>query len=399
MKKKPHLLFITTSSLAANPRLVKEFEALKKDFNCFVLSYIHHDWTLELTEAIKIRNPEVQFVEIDRKNKVLQTVQFKIKHKLAILLNSVFLNSFKIAAYASNDKAPQLWLAAKKMAREFAFSRVFAHNLGAFYAAVKLSDNSQVSLQLDIEDYYPGEALYFNKKYEKRNRMLIMSHGFLKANSITYASKGIEIECEKHFNVSAQTKQATIINAFNAIDFNQPKPQDSTHIKCVWFSQHIGPNRGLEQVFEAAKAMSQVKFHLIGNKNEPYIDTMTLSSNIILHDIMSQEDLHNFLGEMDIGLALESEQVDYNRDICLTNKFLAYAQSGLYILATNTFGQSQFLNSLNYNAGLIMESTLNDSLMQINRDVLSTENKIERWHNAKLFSWENEQIKLKKLLE
>ena len=69
MNSKPNILFATTSSLAANPRLVKEFEVLKADYNCDVLSFKHHDWTLELTEAIKRRNPEVHFIEIDRKTK------------------------------------------------------------------------------------------------------------------------------------------------------------------------------------------------------------------------------------------------------------------------------------------------------------------------------------------
>ena len=337
--------------------------------------------------------------EIDRKTKLLQTIYSKVLHKLAILLNRFFSKNFKIAAFASNDKALQLWLEAKKRSKKTKFSNGIVHNLGAFYAGVKLFGENEIALQLDIEDYYPGEALYFNKKHEMQNRMHIMAHSFLKAKSITYASEGIALECQTHFKVGAETEEVTIINAFKAIDFKKPVSKASDKIKCVWFSQHIGPNRGLEQVFEAAKEIDEIEFHLIGNRNQSYLNGLELSDNVIIHDIMNQEDLHDFLSQMDIGLALENGAADYNRNICLTNKFLAYAQSGLYILATNTFGQTEFLKSIDYDAGTIMETSLLNSLSHLDQNVLTMENKIERWQEAKLFSWENEQLKLKKLLK
>lgn len=398
MHIKSHIVFLTTSSLASNPRLVKEFEALKKDFNCSVLCFKHHDWSLELSEAIKKRNSEVHFIEIDRKSATLQTILCKVIHKSAILLNPFFSKNFKISAFASNDKASQLWLQIKNLPKEIKVARVIAHNLGAFYAAVKYSEKNDVAMQLDIEDYYPGEALYFNKSYETQNRMHIMKYSFLKADTITYASKGIQLECEQHFNVKRETKQVTLINAFKASDFSEPKVDTSEKIKCVWFSQHIGPNRGLEQVFKAARDLSHIEFNLIGNYNKDFLDRVAISDNIKVHAIMEQEQLHEFLSRMDLGLALENVNADRNRNICLTNKFLAYAQAGLYILATDTFGQTQFLKALDYDAGLIMVSTLKEALQQLDKTSLTTSSKIKRWQSAKLFSWDNEQLKLKKLL-
>ncbi|TXE09282.1 glycosyltransferase family 4 protein [Gelidibacter salicanalis] len=392
------LLFITTSSLASNPRLVKEFEVLKNEFSCHVLCFKHQDWSMELSETIKSNNPEVNFIEIDRKSAIITTIICKIIHKVSISINSTFPKSFKVCAFANNDKALQLWFKAKTLDKKTKFSRVIAHNLGAFYAAVKFSDKKSSALQLDIEDFYPGEALYFNKKIEKQNRMELMAHGFIRAESITYASKGIQLECAKHFNVPTETKQETIINAFKADDFLQPKDYTSDTIKAVWFSQHIGPNRGLEQVFEAANSLKHIEFHLIGNKNQDYLDTFILNTNVIVHDIMKQEELHEFLSHMDVGLALENVNADLNRDICLTNKFLAYAQAGLYILATDTFGQTQFMNSLHYKSGVIIDKTLKEALIELDENEIAIATKIQRWQKAKLFAWETEQLKLKQLL-
>ena len=134
------LLFITTSSLAANPRLVKEFEVLKKSFECTVLCFKHFDWSLKLSDEIVERNPEVHFIEIDRKGEIIKTVFSKVIHKIAIALNPLFATNFEVCAFASNDKALQLWFTAKALQKNPKFSRIIAHNLGAFYAAVKLSE-------------------------------------------------------------------------------------------------------------------------------------------------------------------------------------------------------------------------------------------------------------------
>lgn len=393
-----NLLFITTSSLASNPRVVKEFENLKNDYACFVLFFKHKDWSLELSEAIKLRNPEVHFIEIDRYVLVFQTMIAKAIHKIAILFNRLISKSFKVCAFASDDKAPQLWFMTKKLSKKYNFSHVIAHNLGSFYAAVKLSDKMKVRLQLDIEDYYPGIALYFNKSIEEQNRMRIMAHSFLKADTITYASEGILLECKKHFISQNKTEHTILINTFNASDFMRPEAKVSNKIRCVWFSQYIALNRGLEEVFQAAEKLPDVEFHLIGNCKNDFENEMDIRDNIIIHDVMEQLKLHTFLASMDVGLALEPGK-DLNNTIALSNKMIAYAQAGCYILSTNTFGQSQFLNSLNYQAGQIINSNLADSLQKLDTNLLNLPSKIERWQKAKLFSWENEQLKLKQLIQ
>lgn len=224
-----------------------------------------------------------------------------------------------------------------------------------------------------------------------------MAYSFLRAESITYASKGIELECEKYFKVRNHTKQLTIINTFKANDFSEPKSTTLHPLKCVWFSQNIGPNRGLEQIFEAAKSLSHIEFHLVGNQNPEFLKIITISDNIIFHDIMQQSELHIFLAKMDVGLALEPGK-DLNNLIALSNKIITYAQGGLYILATDTFGQCDFLKSLDYNAGLIMTSSLENALQNLDNDLLSTNSKIGRWKNAKFFSWDYEQLKLKEVV-
>ena len=101
---------------------------------------------------------------------------------------------------------------------------------------------------------------------------------------------------------------------------------------------------------------------------------------------------------MDIGLALENKDGDGNRDICLTNKFLAYTQAGLYIFATDTFGQDHFLNQLGNQFGIIIKSSLKETIEQLDKTVLDHTNRIERWEKAKTFSWERQSEVLTKVM-
>ncbi|MCK0115081.1 glycosyltransferase [Gelidibacter sp. F63206] len=398
MNKTSEILFITTGSLATNPRLVKEFETLKSNVKCHVMYFLSDDWSMALTKEIKLRNPEVNFIEIDRKKIFLETIVSRVLHKIAIVFNSFFKNNPQICAFANNDKAPQLWFKTKRLFKNVNLSRVIAHNLGAFYPAYKLAINSSIKLQLDIEDYHPGEALYFNEKHEYKNRIVIMQSTFNSADAITYASEGIKLKCETVFNFKQQTKRAVIINSFRSDDFPEPIAINK-EINFVWFSQNISPKRGLEEVFEVAKEFSNIKFHLIGKPDQNFIERMEISDNVVIHSPMSQDKLHEFLSKMDVGLALENRDVDGNRDICLTNKFLAYAQAGLFILATDTFGQTHFLKKLGKQAGIIIETSLSDEIRQLNRELLQHSYKVERWKRAKVFSWETQSNILKEMVK
>lgn len=111
--------------------------------------------------------------------------------------------------------------------------------------------------------------------------------------------------------------------------------------------------------------------------------------------------LHITLAEFDIGLALESIEQDQNRDICLTNKIWAYAQAGLFVMATNTSAQKLFINE-NPWAGLIVGQKKVEIEPKVNWLLGNIEKirkeRIIRFEMAKDLSWEKEGEKLKKVI-
>jgi hypothetical protein len=133
------------------------------------------------------------------------------------------------------------------------------------------------------------------------------------------------------------------------------EPSPGPGLRLYWFSQRIGPGRGLEDAVRAA-GMSDVpiELHLRGNETPGYVRSLrTLARGIAPQLVIMQHppepsDLMIELcrrGGYDVGLALEQTHV-FNRTVCLTNKIFTYLAAGLAIAFTDTTGQRTLARDL-----------------------------------------------------
>jgi glycosyltransferase involved in cell wall biosynthesis len=196
-----------------------------------------------------------------------------------------------------------------------------------------------------------------------------------------------------------ENQHLLINNCFSQTEF-QFTENNSEKIKFVWFSQNISQGRGLELVIPAlAKFKDKIELHLIGNLYANFNDAFlsNYSDFITLYKPLSQKELNLKLSEFDIGLAIELNTADFNRQICLTNKIFAYTQSGLYVLATDTFAQIKFIEE-HKNIGLITKQKTDDFITSIEKIINNISeirnNKKSRFNYAQQLSWENESKKL-----
>lgn len=101
--------------------------------------------------------------------------------------------------------------------------------------------------------------------------------------------------------------------------------------------------------------------------------------------------MHQTLSKFDIGLAIEPGK-DFNNELALSNKLFAYLQSGLFVLATDTIEQDRFIKGTIISGMTINKKfiDLEEKLLQLylNRHTIRSQN-LERFHHAKMFSWEN----------
>ena len=388
-------LFVTTSSLATNPRLVKELKKASEMATCHVVYFNSSDWSQTFNTEIENQVQDVLFhrININRFNFLYLSSKLgnKIFKKLRFLHKFEFFNSVSIS-----DRSILLIIYLFCLRCIFKFSLVIGHNIGVFFPITLLFSKNKIVV-LDIEDFHPGERSSDSDDYSKR--VQLFRNTLAKASFLTYASPLIGEYSLKLIPDFPITKSALINNCFNASDFRFKEYLDNK-ISFVWFSQNIAAGRGLEWIIPTLFEY-KVKVHLtlIGNLYQNFYDEFLINYKEVLTILppLHQDELHSKLCEFDIGLALEQVSSDINKDICLSNKIFAYVQSGLYVLATATHGQSAFLDK-HSTLGLLCSSDENmlettiDTLIKNIFEIRKIKN--ERFEYAKKLSWENESEKL-----
>ncbi len=292
-------------------------------------------------------------------------------------------------------------------------SLIIAHNPGSLYPAHKLSEKLGIPFHFDVEDFHPGEGISKSDYDPNSNPMATLMKRLLPyADRVTFASPLIMKESLK---LCHSIKYPIVINnCFPHCEFHSPadlsseahekgeassKASSTTKLRLVWYSQNINHSRGLEPLIEAIQGLrGEVALTLIGQLHDGFAASWIEPNRSFIETLepMPQKDLHRSLVKFDIGLALEPGK-DFNNEIALSNKIWAYFQSGLFILATDTNAQQQFLQEHPKHGILTspMPNKLRDTLVKLieKKESICGE-MIQRYEAAKPFSWEHESLKV-----
>jgi len=398
MSKK--ILFLSSANLTVNPRLLKELKfAVEQKYDVHFVGFNLSSWSDVLDKEI-VKNIDAQFNYIDvSRNNFKSWLISSVVEKVSGYLYVFFKKNLKINSYANSKRSFLLNGFLKKNKQKF--DLIVAHTLPTLYPAYKLAKKTNTKFTFDIEDFHPGELVQDKTGNEVKRKQFLMKSLLPKADYVTYASPLIG----KHSLDLAGNiiENHTLVNncfSKSEFQFNESKAEK---IKFVWFSQNIAYGRGLEFVVPALYNFKEkIELHLIGNLYQSYYDEyLSKYKEIIkIHKPLTQVDLNLKLSEFDIGLAIELNSADFNRQICLTNKIWSYLQAGLYILATDTPAQKQFMTE-NVNSGLITGQTEQDFEKSI-ADIITRIEEIKnrkkyRFESAKAYSWEEEKKKFNKI--
>ncbi len=395
------LLFISKDNLTTNPRLAKELKfAVEAGYEVDFVGFDMGNWSNEIEkETVKNISASFHYISATRKP-FLPWFVSSLVEKFTQKIYTLFKNNLAINAYSLSKRS--ILINQYFKSKNVKYDLIVAHHLSTFYPAYILSKKLNIPLILDIEDYHPGEQISDNDKNEKQRREFLMKTILPKAAFITYASPLIGEYSLKLIPDFPKEKTILINNCFSQTEF-QFKENNSEKVKFVWFSQNIAKGRGLEFVAPALeKFKNQIELTLIGNLYPDFYENFLekYSDFMKIEKPLSQKELNLKLSEFDIGLAIEPGK-DLNNTIALSNKIFAYAQSGLYIFATDTPAQNLFLEE-NKNIGLITKQnndSFENSLKEIIKDIQNIRTqKFERFEYSKQFSWENEREKLFEIL-
>lgn len=336
------ILFITTQNLASNPRLYKEIQlAISKGFEVEIICFEFDNWSKEINTCLKQELGSINIISIPAGRNPLCPWLWSVFTETTLRTVAKFLplgvSSLSQAVSRRSDLIIGVF---KKMSKP---DWVIGHTPGAMWPVLKAAKNFNCKAGFDVEDYHAGEGrnIYLQNFTRKLMRNLLPQMSY-----VSFAAPLILQQVQSDTNVDAE-KWFTVMNYFPAAEFPEPSIISGGPLKMVWFSQNINEGRGLELILPLIKqSKHSLELHLIGNINNGFYEKHVKGiPNIIVHAPMTQKNLHQALNQYDIGLALDLP-VDANRNLVITNKLIAYLQSGIYVLATNTKAQYALLNDL-----------------------------------------------------
>ena len=391
----PGILFISTHNFTTNPRLVKEIDlALRNNYEVSALCCSFNNWSKENNEKIKLRLiSQINYYEIPgNRTPFIPWVLSSFWFSFSKIMLQFFPENLYFLSLNSNKRSWLLLQKNKEISEKV--DLVISHNPGSFYPAMKFAQRNKIPFGIDLEDYHPGETT--NEK-SIRNLKNLLKKILPKAAYLSAASPLI-LQYTLNDIVPYEKQTEVIRNWFPSTEFQRPLEINKERLQIVWFSQNIAVGRGLEQIIPVIKKYeSTIELHLYGNMQQPFFrEWLKDIKNIIVHKALPQKELHKELSKYDIGLAIEPGK-DLNNELAISNKILAYVQAGLFVLASNTVAQKEFL--IQYiNAGILTELDENSFTKNIEFLLKEKENlrlqKQKRFIGAQDYCWENESEKL-----
>lgn len=395
------ILFLLQGNISLVPRAEKAIEALLTQ-GCkiqLVMVNRHPKWKqldIPILNKLKV---EYTYLSIRREEGLWEWLTTSILHKFSIAASYIFRKNEHIRSFASSKLHVLYWWNKNKISKLFQADVVAGYN-AMLYAAWLISSRMTIPFIFDMEDYHPVETIYHSdRQMEIRRRTENCVHLLPKAQFVSFASSMIQMQTVSLLQSRNCSMKScfTINNTFKTSDFNfEPSPERK--VQFVWFSQTVSYGRGLELILPFfTQFKDEVELTIIGNMDERFCQDYFLDNqgNIRVLPAMQQAELHREIGKYDIGLATEifTDRTD-NRALCLTNKIFTYLLSGLFIFATNTPAQKDFIDSHTAHGIIVtpdaqsLESGFKyiiDNISEIRAE------KAKRFSDAKKFSWETEQ--------
>jgi glycosyltransferase involved in cell wall biosynthesis len=329
------ICIITPGHLSTNPRVVKEADALAAaGHSVHVIACAYSAWgeaaDAEFADRPWVREPPVRFGP--RAPKGLRLRQKARRASLLALARSGAPLPLAGLAAAYHDAAPELSRRAAKVPADL----YIAHYVAALPAAAAAARRRGARYGFDAEDFHPGDPPDRPEYAFERSLISRIEAAVLPGCAyMTAAAPGIADAYAAEYAVSRPTVVLNVFPTADAAPAATPRGTAPGAPSLYWFSQTIGPDRGLECAVRAI-ALSQAAphLHLRGQASPAYAEAlMTLAraegvaDRLHLLEPAAPGDMVRLAADFDVGLVGETG-VSRNRRIALTNKQFTYLLAG-----------------------------------------------------------------------
>jgi glycosyltransferase involved in cell wall biosynthesis len=330
---------ITPGHLSTNPRLVKEADALTQaGHEVTVLAATYQAWGRETDRAFAERpwrraSPVAFGPDAPAGLRILQVA----RQRAARAVFAAGARGPRIAAAAAHPATPDLAAAAAQIPADL----YIAHYIAALPAAARAAQAHGAAYAFDAEDFHAGEA----PDGVAGDRPLIASveRAFLPGAAwVTAASPGI---ADAYVEAYGLARPTVLLNVFPR-DEAPAGPTGGGSFEpgpsVYWFSQTLGPDRGLEAAIGAiGRARSRPHLVLRGQPARGYRAELErlaaqagAADRLHVRPLAAPCDMARLAAEHDLGLAAETGRTR-NRQIALTNKLFTYLLAGVPTLLSD----------------------------------------------------------------
>lgn len=342
------ICLVTPGHPSTNPRLVKEADSLTEDgAEVHVVAGKFMGWADEADAVFSDREWDISWCPFGDMAPPARDFWYRLRRRVCERIAPRDRYVPGLTDRAFHYIVPELTAAAMQWPADL----YIAHNLAALPAAARAADEHHAMLGFDAEDFHRGEFRKHDQSKRKKLTELLEAKYVPLCGHLTAASEGI---AQAYSDVFAIEEPNVVLNVFPLLERKGQTPQDELKkekssddvISLYWYSQTIGPNRGLQSVLRALPQLAErVHLTLRGRWADGFEHTFrTLAAELDVTNRLRvlppapPDQLVERATQHDIGLALEQAHTR-NRDVCVTNKLLVYLLAGIPVVATATTGQ------------------------------------------------------------
>lgn len=234
---------------------------------------------------------------------------------------------------------------------------IYGGTTGALAAVAEAGRRTGTPYAVDFEDLHSAETLGADAPLVDALAALVERDVIAGAVFVTTSSEAIGAEYLRRHGV----EPAVIHNTFPLPPAPPTFGRDSSRpFKTYWFSQTIGPARGIEEAIVAlGRAGISAEMVLLGRAQDGYLEAIRRLAHaeapqvaVIHHPPVAPGAMVESARGHDAGLALDHGP-PLNRDLCITNKALTYILAGVPVVMADTPGQHALGIDLGRGAALV----------------------------------------------
>jgi hypothetical protein len=347
MSGQSRIVMLSGSSLCHNPRVMKAATTLARNgYDVHVLG-AWLDADLKARDQAMLAQAPFRFEPVF--DATLPGLHHTAMHTLRRVRRKAANAVYGLTGWQSCDQLGYGIGRLLARARALKADLYIAHSEPALYVAWRLMQEGRHA-GVDMEDWFSEDLLPQARKHRPLGLLRMLESKLLRC--CAYASCPSRAMSEALAAAYDCRPPAVVYNAFaladrRAIDGFRKDRHDAEVPSICWYSQTLGPGRGLEELIAALPLLDRdVEVHLRGRAAAGFQDWLMSSvperwrTRIYFHSLVPNGELLSRVAEHDIGFAGEM-QFSRSRDTTVTNKILHYLLGGLAVVASDTAGQRE----------------------------------------------------------